>query len=94
MARQIPRHVIRRAFKLLRTFNSQSPSQSPEEANSPSHNKEDDEGSEDDSDDRIDQSSYDPERLKAFNVISKVPTQSSRFNFYFSFPLDVCSNVC
>jgi hypothetical protein len=46
----------------------QSPTQSQEEANSPSDVKEEDEGSEDESDDRIDQAAYDPERLKAFNV--------------------------
>lgn len=47
----------------------QSPSQSQEDANSPSdNNKEEDEASEDESDERIDQASYDPERLKAFNV--------------------------
>lgn len=46
----------------------QSPSHSQEDANSPSDNKEEDEGSEDESDERMDQASYDPERLKAFNV--------------------------
>lgn len=47
----------------------QSPSQSQEDVNSPSdNNKEEDEASEDESDERIDQTSYDPERLKAFNV--------------------------
>lgn len=46
----------------------QSPSHSREDVNSPSDNKEEDEGSEDESDERMDQTSYDPERLKAFNV--------------------------
>lgn len=46
----------------------QSPSHSQDEVNSPSDNKEEDEGSEDESDERLDQASYDPERLKAFNV--------------------------
>lgn len=46
----------------------QSPSHSQEDVNSPSDNKEEDEGSEDESDERLDQASYDPERLKAFNV--------------------------
>lgn len=46
----------------------QSPSHSQEDVNSPSDNKEEDEGSEDESDERMDQASYDPERLKAFNV--------------------------
>lgn len=53
----------------------QSPSHSQEDVNSPSDNKEEDEGSEDESDERMDQSSRDPERLKAFNV--------SFFKFYF-----------
>jgi hypothetical protein len=47
----------------------QSPSHSQEDVNSPSdNNKEEDEGSEDESDERMDHASYDPERLKAFNV--------------------------
>lgn len=41
--------------------------ENPDESSS-SGQKEDDEGSEDDSDDRLDQNSHDPERLKAFNV--------------------------
>ena len=50
----------------------QSPSQSQDDVNSPSdNNKEEDEASEDESDERIDQASYDPERLKAFNVRQK-----------------------
>lgn len=50
----------------------QSPSHSQEDVNSPSDNKEEDEGSEDESDERMDQASYDPERLKAFNVSLRV----------------------
>lgn len=50
-------------------FFVQSPSHSQEDVNSPSdNNKEEDEGSEDESEERMDQASYDPERLKAFNV--------------------------
>lgn len=41
--------------------------ENPDESSS-SGQKEDDDGSEDDSDDRLDQNSHDPERLKAFNV--------------------------
>ncbi|KAG5681317.1 hypothetical protein PVAND_010766 [Polypedilum vanderplanki] len=52
---------------------SPSPSQSQDDANSPSdNNKEEDEGSEDESDERIDQTSYDPERLKAFNMFVRL----------------------
>lgn len=39
----------------------------PDESSS-SGQKDDDDGSEDDSDDRLDQNTHDPERLKAFNV--------------------------
>lgn len=41
--------------------------ENPDETSS-SGQKEDDDGSEDDSDDRLDQTPHDPERLKAFNV--------------------------
>ncbi|CAG9802929.1 unnamed protein product [Chironomus riparius] len=51
---------------------SPSPSHSQEDANSPSDNKEEDEASEDESDERIDQASYDPERLKAFNMFVRL----------------------
>lgn len=56
-------------FAFLFVHKKQSPSQSQDDANSPSdNNKEEDEASEDESDERIDQASRDPERLKAFNV--------------------------
>lgn len=48
----------------------QSPSHSQEDMNSPSDNKEEDDGSEDESDERMELTSRDPERLKAFNVSS------------------------
>lgn len=51
---------------------SPSPSHSQEDVNSPSDNKEEDEGSEDESDERMDQASYDPERLKAFNMFVRM----------------------
>lgn len=41
--------------------------ENPDESSS-SGQKEDDDASEDDSDDRLDQNTHDPERLKAFNV--------------------------
>lgn len=46
-----------------------SPKINEDSINSPSETKDEDELSEDESDDRIDQVSRDPERLKAFNVI-------------------------
>lgn len=45
-----------------------SPTVENHDETSSSGQKEDDDGSEDDSDDRLDQTSHDPERLKAFNV--------------------------
>lgn len=65
-------------------FRPQSPSHSREDVNSPSDNKEEDEGSEDESDERMDHASYDPERLKAFNVIFGIILQ-----IYFS-NLSIC----
>lgn len=72
----------------------QSPSHSREDVNSPSDNKEEDDGSEDESDERMDQATYDPERLKAFNVsstISRVSRNSSENSLFINHR---CSFVC
>lgn len=64
-------HSSKNEIHSSNVFHSKSPSHSQEDVNSPSDNKEEDEGSEDESDESPHQASYDPERLKAFNVILK-----------------------
>lgn len=83
----------RQLIKLF-VFPLQSPSNSQEDVNSPSDNKEEDEGSEDESDERMDQATYDPERLKAFNVIKNLNFRTSMKLIFSPSSPDVCTFIC